>query len=42
MIKDREQRKEMNEHPNIILKTNLRYGLIIALCFLWTSTGYLT
>lgn len=42
MIKDREQRKEMNEHPNITLKTNLRYGLIIALCFLWTSTGYLT
>lgn len=42
MIKDREQRKEMNEHPNITFKTNLRYGLIIALCFLWTSTGYLT
>ena len=24
------------------LKTNLRCSLIIALCFLWTSTGYLT
>lgn len=25
-----------------ILKTNLRCSLIIGLCFLWTSTGYLT
>lgn len=27
-------------HP--ILKTNLQCSLIIALCFLWTSTGYLS
>ena len=24
------------------LKTNLQCSLIIALCFLWTSTGYLS
>lgn len=42
MLKCRERMKEMNGHPNTILKTNLRCSLIIALCFLWTSTGYLT
>lgn len=42
MLKCREQMKEMNVHPNTILKTNLRCSLIIALCFLWTATGYLT
>lgn len=35
---------EMNspEKSHTTLKTNLRCSLIIALCFLWTSTGYLT
>ena len=42
MLKCREQMKEMNGHPNTTLKTNLRCSLIIALCFLWTATGYLT
>lgn len=42
MLKCREQMKEMNGHPNTTLKTNLRCSLIIALCFLWTATEYLT
>ena len=28
--------------PHTTLKTNLKCSLIIALCFLWTSTGYLS
>ena len=42
MPKYEEQSAEMNEHQNTTLRTNLRYSLIIALCFLWTSAGYLT
>ena len=35
---------EMNRFPKpyTTLKTNLRCSLIIALCFLWTATGYLS
>lgn len=35
---------EMNGYPkpHTTLKTNLQCSLIIALCFLWTSTGYLS
>ena len=28
--------------PHTTLKTNLQCSLIIALCFLWTATGYLS
>lgn len=42
MSKYRERTKEMKGHLNTTLKPNLRYSLIIALCFLWTSAGYLT
>ena len=42
MLKYRKQIQEMNGRPNTNLKTNLRCSLIIALCFLWTATGYLT
>lgn len=38
MLVCRKQIQETNEHPN----TNLRCSMIIALCFLWTATGYLT
>lgn len=33
-----------NEHPKLstTLKTNLQCSVIIALCFLWTATGYLS
>lgn len=34
--------REMNDHKKTNLKTNLRCSLMIALCFLWTSTGYLS
>ena len=36
--------EEMNRFPKpyTTLKTNLRCSLIIALCFLWTATGYLS
>lgn len=37
-----EGKKIKNEHNSAILKTNLWCSLIISLCFLWTSTGYLT
>lgn len=35
---------EVNGHPkpHTTLKTNLQCSLLIALCFLWTSTGYLS
>lgn len=42
MLVCRKQIQETNEHPNTNLKTNLRCSIIIALCFLWTATGYLT
>ena len=44
MSKRKETIKEVNGYskPNTTLKTNLRCSLIIALCFLWTATGYLS
>ena len=42
MVKSNRQAKKTSEQNNTILKTNLWCGLIIALCFLWTATGYLT
>lgn len=44
MLKSKEAIEEINGYPkpHTTLKTNLRCSLIIALCFLWTATGYLT
>ena len=38
------KQKELNDlpKPHTTLKTNLQCSMIIALCFLWTSTGYLS
>lgn len=43
MLKSKEAIEEMNGYPkpHTTLKTNLQCSLIIALCFLWTATGYL-
>lgn len=44
MLKSKEAIEEMKGYPkpHTTLKTNLKCSLIIALCFLWTATGYLT
>ena len=44
MLNSKAAIEEMNGYtkPHTTLKTNLRCSLIIALCFLWTATGYLT
>ena len=44
MLKSKEVIGEMKGYPkpHTTLKTNLQCSLIIALCFLWTATGYLT
>ena len=38
------KQEELNDlpKPHTTLKTNLQCSMIIALCFLWTSTGYLS
>lgn len=33
---------EKNSKSHTTLRVNLQYSVIIALCFLWTSTGYLS
>lgn len=44
MFKSKEAIEEMNgyQKSHTTLKTNLQCSLIIALCFLWTATGYLS
>lgn len=44
MLNSKAANEEMNgyQKSHTTLKTNLQCSLIIALCFLWTSTGYLT
>ena len=42
MLKSSEHTKKINGHPCTNLRTNLGCSMIIALCFLWTSTGYLS
>lgn len=38
---DEKELKE-NSKSHTTLRTNLQYSIVIALCFLWTSTGYLS
>ena len=44
MLNSKEAIEETNGYPkpHTTLKTNLQCSLIIALCFLWTATGYLS